>query len=105
MVKSTQCVFSTVPELQTEEQYFSAFSQLRWPVHHRCLDTLKTDDLFPPQSPNHKPNMPKRCEQGCTFCFVVHVGNIDASQACNQSSLPHPALSTDEDLVVDCVHS
>lgn len=105
MVKSTQCVFSTVPELQTEEQYFSAFSQLRWPVHHRCLDTLKTDDLFPLQSPNHKPNMPYWCEQGCTFCFIVHVGNIDARQACSQSSLPHPALSTDEDLVVNCVHS
>lgn len=42
---------------------------------------------------------------GCTFCFIVHVGNVDASQSSSQGSLPNPALATDEDLVVNCVHS
>lgn len=69
MVKSTQCVFSTVPQLQTEEKYFSTFSQFRWPIHHRCLNTLKTDDPIHLQSPNHKANLPCWCEAGMYLLF------------------------------------
>lgn len=43
MVKSAQCIFSTVPQLQTEEKNFPTFSHFHRPIHHRCLNSLKTD--------------------------------------------------------------
>lgn len=45
MVKSTQGVFSTVPQLQTEEKDSATFSQLHWPIYNRRLNTLNKEKL------------------------------------------------------------
>lgn len=103
MVKSAQCIFSTVPQLQTEEKNFPTFSQFHRPIHHRCLNALKTDFVLTFLTAHQTCLV--SVDQGPTFCFIVHVGNIHACQTCSQRGLPNPTLATDEDLVVNCVHS
>lgn len=41
MVKSSQGVLSTVPQLQTEEKHSTILSQLHGPIDHRGFNTLK----------------------------------------------------------------
>lgn len=45
MVKSTQGVLPTVPQLQAEEKHSPILSQLHGPIHHRCFNTLMKDEL------------------------------------------------------------
>lgn len=104
MVKSTQCVFSTVPQLQTEEKYFSTFSQFRWPIHHGCLNTFKNRSYGSSSVSQATLTCLAGVKQACTFSFIVQVGAADAGQARSQSRLPNPAAAAHEHLVADCVH-
>lgn len=81
MVKSAQGILSTVPQLQTEEKYFATFSQLHWPIHHCCLNTLNNKSYTGLPLITHKYSI--SIEQGPTYCFIVHGWDIQACQTCS----------------------
>lgn len=40
-----------------------------------------------------------------TCCFIVHVGYVVACKTCSKRCFPRTTLASEEDLIVDCVHS
>lgn len=108
VVKSSQGVLSTVPQLQAEEKHLPTCPQLHRPIHHRSFNTFSKKKNIDMQI-----NLLQFCflsdfkTKGSvlTCCFTVHIGYSMASKTSSKRGFPDTSLAGDEDLVVDCVHS